>query len=204
MKHETRVVGGALAGLKVEKRAEGDAGGRTLVGYAIVFNQLSELLGGAFRERIAPGAADEVLSRNPDIRCLINHDDSLVLGRTTAGTCRGVSDAHGVRVETDLGTRSYELDLAQSIDRGDVNQMSFAFRVAMDGDMWAEEVVEGQLCLVRTVQNFGGLFDYSVVTFPAYPQTEAALRSAKEFASKRSSRKTLAKNWAEILDRFAQ
>lgn len=199
--HETRIV--TASELKVERRdAGGEAPGRVLVGYAIVYDQLSDLLGGAFRERIAPGAADAVLASNPDVRALINHDDSLVLGRTTAGTCRAVSDNHGVRVEVDLGQRSYECDLCESIDRGDVSQMSFAFRVAPDGDTWSEEVFDGALCLVRTVTQFSGLYDFSVVTFPAYPQTEAALRSARSFAARLASRGSRSRAWGEILRRI--
>lgn len=71
---------------------------------------------------------------------------------------------------------SWAADLLESMRRGDVNQMSFGFYVRQDE--WTEEPDFG---LVRTLRDVD-LFDVSVVTYPAYPQTsaEARARAQKE------------------------
>ena len=77
---------------------QGETGTTTLVGYAAVFGEWSEDLGG-FRERIAPGAFQAALTG--DVRALWNHDPAFVLGRTTNGTLRLAEDGRGLRVEID-------------------------------------------------------------------------------------------------------
>ena len=74
--------------------------GRTLRGYAIAFNSISEDLGG-FREIILPDAVDRTLRERLDVRALVDHDPSQVLGRTTAGTLRLEKDAKGLIAEID-------------------------------------------------------------------------------------------------------
>lgn len=143
-----------------------------IVGYGLVYNSWSEDLGG-FKERISPGAADEVLANNPDIRGLINHNPDLILGRTHAGNMRVASDANGVRYEIDAPDTSYANDLRVSMQRGDINQSSFAFRLASGGVEWSEDPESG--LLLRTITNFSGLFDMSPVTYPAYAATSSGV-----------------------------
>lgn len=140
----------------------------TLTGYAAVFNQWSEDIGG-FREIILPGAFDRAIS-NADVRALINHDPNYVLGRTTSGTLRLEEDEIGLRVEIKLPNTQYANDLVMMMKRGDINQMSFGFSV--DKDRWYEE--DGSMR--REVYSISRLYDVSVVTFPAYPQTIAQAR----------------------------
>lgn len=158
--------------LTVEERGEGKA--PMIRGHAAVFNQLSEDLGG-FREQIAPGAFAEAVQKD-DVRALLNHDANFVLGRSGAGTLRMKEDAHGLAVEIDPPDTQAARDLMVSLKRGDINQMSFGFSVRPNGQNWAKDDA-GQY--IRTLTRVR-LFDVSPVTFPAYPQTDVAVRSMRE------------------------
>lgn len=161
-KAERRVVTGRLELRK--------AAGATpqLVGYAAKFGVRSENLGG-FVELIAPAAFDRALREAHDVRLLINHD-GVPLARSTSGTLRLSVDAIGLRIEADLPETQAGHDIGVSTERGDIDQMSFAFRTLGDEWNFAVDPVE------RTLTDLE-LLDVSVVTFPAYPQTEVALRS---------------------------
>lgn len=157
-----------------ELRAEGDDGNRVLVGYAATFNARSELIGGAFREEIAPGAFADVLGT--DVRALYNHDPSMVLARTTNGTLQLAEDEHGLRVAITLPRTSYADDLWTLVQRGDVNQMSFGFTVGKSGQEWRKDAGVA----VRRVTKVSRLIDVSPVTYPAYPQTSIQTRDIED------------------------
>ncbi|MES9985633.1 MAG: HK97 family phage prohead protease [Candidatus Thiodiazotropha sp. 6PLUC6] len=152
-----------------------DDGESRITGYAAIFNTLSENLGG-FREQIRSGAFDSVLTN--DVRALFNHDPSLILGRTTAGTLSLDSDGTGLRYRIEPPDTQAARDLIKSIQRGDVTQSSFAFQV--DDDRW-EEDDDGRL--IRTIIAIKRLYDISPVTYPAYPDTTVASRSMDHFRS---------------------
>lgn len=146
-------------------------------GHAAVFDRLSEDLGG-FKERIQRGAFRKVLDANPDVRFLINHDSmsaaGLPLARTKNSTLELREDPKGLRVYAELAPTTLAQDLRILVKRADIDQMSFGFSMREGGkDVWSEE--DGEL--VRTIVSFGALFDVSPVVFPAYPQTDAAMRS---------------------------
>lgn len=145
-----------------------------LVGYAAVFSEQSEDLGG-FREQIAPGAFASSLG--DDIRALVNHDSSRVIGRTRSGTLALEEDERGLRAEITPPDTSYGRDLVESVSRGDVSQMSFGFRVRPGGQRF-EERDDGMI--LRTLTDVQ-LFEVSPVTFPAYPQTDIAVRSLESW-----------------------
>jgi hypothetical protein len=151
-----------------EVRSEEEEKKEKIVGYAAIFNSMSEELGG-FYEIIKPGAFKDSLKN--DVRALLNHDPNFVLGRTKSGTLRLKEDQKGLYVEIDVPETSWAKDLLTSIKRGDINQMSFGFRVIEDD--WSEK--DGKL--IRTLKKVD-LFDVSIVTFPAYPQTEAQVRAS--------------------------
>lgn len=159
--------------LRVEQR-DGEAA--RIVGHAAVFNSLSEDLGG-FREMIAPGAFAEAVGRD-DVRALFNHDSNIVLGRTKAGTLKLSEDERGLLSEIFLPDTTQARDLAVSMKRGDVTQMSFAFSVRKEDQDWKRN---GDGPWERTIRKVARLYDVSPVTYPAYPQTDAAVRCMNEF-----------------------
>lgn len=167
----------------VEWRESGNGVDYTLRGHAAVFNRLSEDLGG-FRELIEPGFFRSVLRKNPDVRALFNHDPKFVLGRTASTTLELREDTTGLHVWCRMAPLTWVSDLRASMQRGDIDQMSFRFTVLPDGDAWA---VTDDGVVVRTLKadGCGELVDVSVVTFPAYPQTDAAMRSVLDDAVKR-------------------
>lgn len=161
-------------GLMAEVRASNDEtiayeGG----GIAAVYNSRSENLGG-FVEVVRPGAAADVLARDPDVRALFNHDANRVLGRTRSGTLRLDEIDEGLRYAFDAPMTSYALDLRLLLERGDVSQSSFAFRVIADAVEWSEDNETG--LPLRIIHRFAGLYDVSPVTYPAYPTASSGLR----------------------------
>jgi len=138
---------------------------KTAQGYAALFNAKTDIAG-AFDEQIAPGAFADF----GDVRALIDHDTGRVIGRTKSGTLRLTEDEKGLRAEIDLPDTQDGRDLAVQLTRGDISGMSFGFRVTHDE--W-DETGEKPLRTIRAVE----LFEVSVVAFPAYDQTEIAMRS---------------------------
>lgn len=141
-----------------------------IIGYAAKYNQLSEDLG-KFREQIANTFFTGI--EGNDVRALFNHDPNYVLGRSTSGTAKLQNTVDGLAVEILPPDTQWARDLMTSVRRGDISQMSFAFTVAKGGDKW-EKVGEEW---IRTLTQIDKLHDVSVVTYPAYPQTSAAVRS---------------------------
>jgi uncharacterized protein len=147
-----------------------DLGGPLKIrGYAAVFNKLSEPLEG-FREMILPGAFKKSITA--DVRALVGHDDTQIIGRTKSGTLTLREDDHGLYIEIDPPNTQVGRDTVESIRRGDLDQMSFGFQVPKNGQKWRHEDKE----LIRELVEID-LADVSVVTFPAYPQTSVAVRS---------------------------
>lgn len=141
--------------------------GRTVRGYAAVFNSPTDI-GGAMTEIIAPGAFSATI--NDDIRALFDHDSGRVIGRSKSGTLRLAEDAHGLAVEIDLPDTNDGRDLTTLLERGDISGMSFGFSVTHDE--W-DQTGEKPQRTIRSVK----LYEVSAVAFPAYADTEIALRS---------------------------
>lgn len=138
-------------------------------GYAAVFGKLSDNLGG-FREKIAQGAFKKTL-QEADVRALFNHDPNKVLGRTSSGSLSLREDDKGLWMEIDPPDTADARDVMALIQRGDVDQASFAFRVVKDS--WQNEESQTPIRTLDEVQ----LFDVSAVTYPAYPQTTVDVRA---------------------------
>ena len=148
----------------VEARADGD--GMRLSGYAAVFNDSSLPL--PFKESIAPGAFRKTLSETPDVRLLINHE-GLPLARTKNGTLTLEEDERGLRFDADLADTQEGRDIYELVKRGDVDQMSFAFRVIRQ--KWNDDRSRRVLTEVSLADG-----DVSVVTYTAYPTTTVEAR----------------------------
>lgn len=177
--------------LELEKRYAPAAGFRAepsgndfrpvLRGHPIVFNVKSADLGG-WREIIRPDAIERTLREDIDLRALVDHDTSKILGRKSAGTLRVKVDAIGLSVEIDPPNTTAARDIVESVRRGDVSGGSFAFRTLTD-----EWHIEDGLP-IREVLDMR-VSEVSIVTFPAYPDTDAdvAKRSLNAFMSRRES-----------------
>lgn len=137
-------------------------------GYFSVFNSRYELWDGAY-EIVLPGAFDGETKK--DVRALINHDSTLVLGRTTAGTLELREDDYGLWGSILInGSDQDAVNLYERVKRGDVDQCSFGFDI-VDEDI---ECSDGSPTVwkIKKVR----LHEVSVTTFPAYEATSVQAR----------------------------
>ena len=151
------------------------ATGRTVSGYAALFNVRSQNMGSdasPFHEIILPGAFDDVLTG--DVVSLFNHNPDLILARSNSGkgTLALSVDSVGLKYQFEAPETTVGNDLLESIKRGDVCGSSFAFTVADGGDTWTPEG-KGTL---RTITKIGRLYDASPVVNPAYADTTVTAR----------------------------
>lgn len=161
------------AHLTVETRAEGK--GFRLGGVAAPYNSLSHDLGG-FREIILPGAFRSVLASDPDVRALRNHNTDKVLGRTLSNTLELRESDEGLGFSVDLPDVSYARDLHTLVSRGDISGASFAFNVDPEDYDIRYEGDE----LIREIRNIPKLYEISIVTFPAYEESQVSARFLKD------------------------
>ncbi len=156
----------SIAFTTLEARQVGD--GNKLIGYASVFDSPSEPM--PFVEFVRRGAFAKTLNDGADVRLLIDHE-GVPLARTKSGTLMLEEDDRGLRVEATLDPANPDAArVISAMKRGDISQMSFAFRTVKDSwnaDRSVRELKEVQL------------FDVSVVTFPAYEETVAEIRSGQ-------------------------
>jgi hypothetical protein len=182
METERRYVSFAEHDMEIELRA---AGATTVSGISPPFNSKSVDLGG-FREIFAETAFDKILERyaadpnKVDVLGLYNHDDNLLLSRTTSGTLRMSKAQKGLRYEMDLPETTLGRDLRILLARGDIVGSSFAFTTTPEGERWDQDS-KGNM--TRTVTDVSGLYDISIVNRPAYGNSSAALRSLEAWRS---------------------
>lgn len=163
----------------------------SIEGYFSVFNSIYELWPGA-TESVAPGAFAETLGN--DIRALVNHDSTLVLGRNKAGTLELREDSHGLWGKVKVNPNDGDaMNLYERVKRGDVDQCSFGFMIE---DEETEFRDDGSIhWTIRKVN----LFEVSVVTFPAYEETSVSARKADlEAIQKRKAEKWRAEMSAKL------
>ena len=137
-------------------------------GYFAVFDSNYQIFDGA-TESIAPGAfTDELTS---DVRALVNHDDTLVLGRTRAGTLTLSEDTHGLYGSILVNRDDQDaMNCYARVQRGDVSQCSFGFRILEED--FEDRGAEGVHWTIKKVK----LYEVSVCTFPAYTDTNVKAR----------------------------
>ena len=148
---------------------EDDNGQLVIAGYFVVFNSIYEI-GPGMSESVAPGTF--LSSLNGDVRALTNHDSTLVLGRTTAGTLKLREDDVGLWGDVIINPKDSDaVNTYERVKRGDVSQCSFGFRITKeDTDIKDDGSVHWT---IREVE----LYEVSVCTFPAYEATNVQARS---------------------------
>lgn len=147
---------------------------RTVEGYAIVFNSLSEDLGG-FREQILPEAVDGVLERS-DVLALLNHDKSkgvLARSRYGKGSLTLEIDEKGLKYRFEAPHTALGDEVLEYLRRGEITSSSFAFTI--NEDIWEKTGEE----YIRTIKSFKQLYDVSPVFEPAYQAATACKRFAE-------------------------
>nr|DAE22075.1 MAG TPA: prohead serine protease [Phage sp. ctez94] len=150
-----------------QTRADEGTGDLYISGYFSVFNSNYEIWPGA-TESVSPEAFDGALS--DDIRCLIDHETRLVLGRNKAGTLDLKTDSRGLWGEVKVNQKDQDaMNLYERVKRGDVNQCSFGFEIL-------DEEFEDRGTEVHWTIKKVKLYEVSVVTFPAYDETEVSAR----------------------------
>lgn len=160
-----------------EIRADGDILG--FRGYASVFESPYDVFGGpengGWAETVDRGAFDVTLREKPDVMFLVNHE-GMPLARTKSGTLRLTTDRKGLRTEADLDRRDSDVArLEVKMDRGDMDEMSFAFRAKRQE--WDDEYTERRILEASIHKG-----DVSIVNFGANPAAAgASLRSFIDF-----------------------
>ena len=156
---------------ELKTRAEPDSQDMFVEGYFAVFNRQTELWPGAFEE-IAPGAFDSTLGN--DIRALINHDTTLVLGRNKSGTLELKADSYGLWGRVKIKPNDTDaVNVYERVRRGDVDQCSFGFNILKEETDWREDG-----SVKWTIQEVD-LHEVSICTFPAYEETGVQARKAE-------------------------
>jgi hypothetical protein len=167
----------------------GEDGAEHIRGYASVFDAVSlpliDLPRFKLREKFERGAFAETL-RDDDIRALVNHDPNYVLGRNVAGTLTLREDEHGLAIDVAPPDTQWARDLKISMRRGDVSGMSIGFMPLEEEWTVKQDNESGETEETVTVKK-ARLYDVSVVTFPAYPQTSAHVRSQLDARRRRAS-----------------
>lgn len=160
--------------LEIRSTGNLSSNGKTLTGYAAIYNSETDL--GGFVEVLRNGCFRKSLDSGSNIRALYDHDNSALLGTTKGGTLKLAEDAHGLKFELALPDTTHGRDLAVLVDRKDVSGCSFGFRVAPGGERWDD----------RAGKMFRELLDVELIEItltsnPAYADTSIAMRNMPSF-----------------------
>lgn len=175
---ESRYISMPIQSAEIRADENSENGERFIEGYAALFNQRT-LIGSpkyGFYESIKEGAFSDVMG--DDVRCLINHNQNYIIGRTKSKTLEISVDEKGLKFRCKLPKRSYADDLADAISSGDVDGCSFSFQVKSQEWRWATK--EGEID-ERVITKFSKLLDVAPVTYPAYQGTSVSKRSMADY-----------------------
>ncbi|MCU7557262.1 HK97 family phage prohead protease [Macrococcus capreoli] len=166
-------------------------------GYALRFNQWSEILGN-FREVILPEALNGTVF--DDVRLLFNHDWSNVLGRQTAKTLEIIVDDIGLRFKAKLPNTNLARDVYESIKAGNINQCSFEFFASDEGKQI--EYDPDEKIYKHTITKIDNIREISIVSLPAYKTSDVkiAQRSIEKYEIERRRKLSLLKLEHEYLN----
>lgn len=168
---ELRIERRTLKGSPVEYKVRSEDGEPIIEGYFAVYDSIYEIAPG-MSESIAPGAFSDSLSG--DIRMLINHDTTLVVGRSAAHTLELRDDTHGLWAKAPVNPKdSAAMDAHARVERGDVSQASIGFEIINEDTEIRED---GS---VHWTIRKAKLYEVSICTFPAYEATNISARSAE-------------------------
>ena len=157
-----------IRGFLSEFKVRDDDEKPTIEGYFAVFNSTYDM-GWGMSESIAPGAFTKALSN--DVRALINHDTTLVLGRSSAHTLELREDSHGLWGKITINPKDSDaMNLYERVKRGDVDQCSFGFNIVSEETDFRDD---GTIHWTITEAD---LHEVSVCTFPAYEETAVSAR----------------------------
>lgn len=156
--------------------AQGADGIGMAAGYTVLWNNRTDI-GGMWTEQFAPGCFTADLAKN-DVVALHSHNDGRPVGRRSRGTLRLNEDQRGLAFENDLPDTNDGRDLKVQLERGDIEGMSFRFRARREE--W-DQTVEPP---VRTILE-ADLIEITYTAFPAYPDTEAGMRSLEHARQER-------------------
>jgi HK97 family phage prohead protease len=184
---EQRTLALADAGARVLRTADAEEESRRFVGHAAVFGSRTSIgdpLRWGWYEEIASSAFDKTLQEG-DARFLVDHDTRLLVARVSAGDLRLAIDSTGLAVDADLDQElTYVRDLTRNVEKRRITGMSFGFYVVRD--RWEEITVDVEIdgkteertVYLRTIEEVR-LLEVSAVTFPAYDDTDAAVRASE-------------------------
>lgn len=152
----------------IELRSDGESD-NYIEGYALKFGTESEDLGG-FVETIEKDALKD--TDFSDVRALFNHNADHIIARSSTGTLSLDVDDIGLKFRAKLPNTSYGRDLLENLRNGNINQCSFGFKLADEGDSFKFD--EERSIYKRTLNKISEILDVSVVTYPAYKDTDVA------------------------------
>lgn len=153
------------------RAAPTDGGPTTVQGYASVVDEPFQMWdwAGDYNEVVRPGAFAKTLGETPQVQLLLNHG-GLSMAYTKAGSLRLAEDSTGLHIEADVNPlRGDVRDLLAALEDGDVDEMSFAFRVTRQ--VWSPDWTQRDILEVDLHRG-----DVSVVNFGANPATSVSMR----------------------------
>lgn len=170
------------------REKEGESSGRTIAGYAILFNVQSNPLwsdeSSEAREVIDPAAITRELLDGCDIKFTMFHNRQLILARSKKGegTLSYDVDEKGVHFEFDAPNTADGEKALELVRRGDIEGCSFAFTTRYYDDACVErtaKVVNERTIITYRIKAVTGIYDFTLAADPAYPDTSV---EAREFA----------------------